>query len=116
LGKWGPNWRKDLDLWHQEQEAEWTTVGSKSHKSYADVVRNPPRLVFLRLNYPKKLPEEFFGTFPQISPGFWFSQFLGVLEACHRALEKSEVCSSLADQEGSGNLTGPHCSNTSRLI
>jgi hypothetical protein len=38
---------------------EWTTVGSKSHKSYADAVRNPPRSVFLHLNYPKNYQRNF---------------------------------------------------------
>lgn len=31
-GGGGPNWRKDLTLWCDEQEAEWTTVGSKRKK------------------------------------------------------------------------------------
>lgn len=51
----GPNWQKDYDLWRSEQEAEWTLVGSKSKKSFADVVRSNPSLkrpVFLRLTYP----------------------------------------------------------------
>lgn len=30
----GSNWRKDYALWCQEEDAKWTTVGSK--KSYAD--------------------------------------------------------------------------------
>lgn len=37
----GLNWRRDLALWCEEQEAEWTLVGSKSKKSYADAVRSP---------------------------------------------------------------------------
>lgn len=37
----GPNWKRELDLSNQEQEAEWTTVGIK--KTYADVVRSPPK-------------------------------------------------------------------------
>lgn len=31
-GNGGPNWRRDLALWESEQEAEWTTVGSKGKK------------------------------------------------------------------------------------
>ena len=61
----GPNWRRDHALWCLEQEAEWTLVGSKSKKSFADVVRSSsPKLgshpspvrkkpMFLRLNYPR---------------------------------------------------------------
>ena len=69
---WGngrPNWKRELDLWNQEQQAEWTTVGTK--KSYADVVRSPPlqkpQSVFLRLNYPSNyhLNYGFPGRFPR---------------------------------------------------
>lgn len=63
-GNGGPNWRKDLDLWHQEQEAEWTKVGNK--KSYADIVRSPPkqhaRNVFQRLNFPNNYHLNFLGS------------------------------------------------------
>lgn len=38
----GPNWHRDYDLWHSEQEAKWTLVGSKSKKSFADVARSKP--------------------------------------------------------------------------
>lgn len=52
----GPNWKKELELWNREQEAEWTVVGSKPskdiakppkaslnfRKSFADAVRFPP--------------------------------------------------------------------------
>lgn len=54
-GNGGPNWKRYLDIWIQEQEAEWTLVGAR--KSYADVVHAPPkhqpRKVFLRLQYPR---------------------------------------------------------------
>jgi len=51
----GANCRRDYDLWCLEQDAEWTTVGSKIKKSFAEVVRSPlapKRSIFLRLNYP----------------------------------------------------------------
>lgn len=54
-GGGGPNWRRDYALWCSEQEAEWTTVGSKSKKSFPDVVRSSSvsrKPVFLRLKYP----------------------------------------------------------------
>jgi hypothetical protein len=28
----GPNWRREVALWCDEQEAEWTYVGAKSNK------------------------------------------------------------------------------------
>jgi hypothetical protein len=62
---WGggcPNWRKDNDLWLKEIESEWTTVGSKSKKSYAEVVRSTPvskKSTFLRLSYPDNYFENF---------------------------------------------------------
>lgn len=58
----GPNWCRDFALWRLEQESEWTTVGSKSKKSFADVVRSssvPKRPVFLRLRYPDNYYENF---------------------------------------------------------
>jgi hypothetical protein len=39
-GRGGPNWRRDHALWCLEQEAKWTLVGSKSKKSFADVVHS----------------------------------------------------------------------------
>lgn len=52
----GPNWCKDHALWCLEQEAEWTTVGFKSKKSFVDVVCSPPpskkNSVVLGLNFP----------------------------------------------------------------
>jgi hypothetical protein len=32
----GPNWQRDYELWCHEQQSEWTLVGSKSKKSFAD--------------------------------------------------------------------------------
>jgi hypothetical protein len=60
----GPNWCKEYDLWCHEQEAEWTTVGSKLKKSSADVVRSPPpprKSVFIRLNYLKNYEANYLG-------------------------------------------------------
>lgn len=51
----GPNWHMDYDLWCAEQKADWTLVGSKAKKSFADVVRSnsaPKKSVFVRLLYP----------------------------------------------------------------
>lgn len=52
-GNGGPHWEKDYNLWLQEQDAEWTTVGKK--KSFVDAVRFTAKSqsVFLRLSYPK---------------------------------------------------------------
>jgi len=65
----GPNWRREFDLWTLEQEAEWTTVGSKFKKSFAEVVHSPSapkRSVFLRLKYPKNCPANFgFSSIPK---------------------------------------------------
>jgi hypothetical protein len=61
-GEGGPNWRRDYELWHEEQEAEWHIVGPKSKKSYSDVVRSRPnKSVFLRLNYPSNYASRFIG-------------------------------------------------------
>lgn len=73
-GGGGPNWLRDHALWCLEQEAEWTTFGSKSKfkKSFVDVFHSPRfvksntqslanrKPVFLRLKYPndyKKIAE-----------------------------------------------------------
>ena len=65
----GPNWRREFDLWTLEQEAKWTTVGSKFKKNFADVLRSPPapkRSVFLHLKYPKNCPANFgFSSIPK---------------------------------------------------
>ena len=72
-GGGGPNWRRDHALWCLEQEAEWTTVGSKakSKKSFVEVVRSSPPVlskacpsvhqkpVFLRLHYPHDYQKNF---------------------------------------------------------
>jgi hypothetical protein len=31
----GPNWRKEYALWCKEEEAQWTTVGSKKSPSFS---------------------------------------------------------------------------------
>jgi len=59
-GGGGPNWRRDFELWHQEQEAEWHFVGPKSKKSYSDAVKSRPnKSVFLRLAYPNNYASRF---------------------------------------------------------
>lgn len=65
----GPNWHKEFALWCDEQDAEWTTVGSKFKKSYADIVRSspshkvqvPPKKihVFCHLLYPNDYYKSF---------------------------------------------------------
>jgi hypothetical protein len=55
-GGGGPNWHRDYKIWCEEKEAEWTTVGHKFKKSFAEVVKKPPILgnsVFRRLSYLK---------------------------------------------------------------
>lgn len=39
-GNGGPDWRSDHAIWCTEREAEWTLVGAKHKKSYADDVRS----------------------------------------------------------------------------
>lgn len=61
-GNGGANWRREFDLWCLEKEAEWTFVGSKSKRSFADVVHSHPKpnqtqpsfrkSAFIRLEYP----------------------------------------------------------------
>lgn len=51
----GPNWHQEYDLRCKERDAEWTLVGSKHKKSFADIVRSPispKKPVFLHLIYP----------------------------------------------------------------
>lgn len=69
----GSNWRKEYDLWISEQEAEWTTVGSKfSKRSYEEIAKSKPvskKSVFLHLNYPARYYEKFL----DFSPVRWIS-------------------------------------------
>lgn len=69
LGQWRTDWRKERHLWCQEQEREWTTVGSK--KTYAEVVRSKPTAtkvshpapissVFKCLSYPDNNQANYF--------------------------------------------------------
>lgn len=70
-GNGGPNWRKDYDLWLREQEAEWTVVGSKSKKSYAQVVRTPPvnkKSTFLRLKFPDNYCHNYVDSQSSVKP------------------------------------------------
>lgn len=66
-GGGGPNWCRDFSLWCSKQEAEWTTVGPKFKKSFAEIVKSsgkvplkPKKLVFVRLSYPKNYYRSFF--------------------------------------------------------
>ena len=51
-GNGGPNWLRDFDCWTRECEAEWTLVGAKGKKSFADVVKFSLS-VFKRLSFHK---------------------------------------------------------------
>jgi hypothetical protein len=56
VGKRGPNWRGEFNLWRDEQISEWTPVIHK--RSYAAAVKNGSSVqkgcksVFQRLHYP----------------------------------------------------------------
>lgn len=57
-GNGGPNWRRDHSLWCAEQEAEWTLVGAKSRKSFADAAHpaTVPQPKKVRPQLANKLP------------------------------------------------------------
>lgn len=65
-GGGGLDWHRDYALWLIEQESEWTTVGSKFKKSFADVVRLMPpaakKTPFLRFQYPVGYQRNFVGS------------------------------------------------------
>lgn len=49
----GPDFRKQFQVWQQEQDAEWHLV-TKGHRSYASVVQSGKKQsVFKRLSYPQ---------------------------------------------------------------
>lgn len=63
-GGGGPDWQKEYSLWLLEQDAEWTTVGSKPKgKSYADIVKSKTaNSVFLRLRFPRNYQRNFLSS------------------------------------------------------
>jgi hypothetical protein len=50
-GEGGPNWRRELVNWPYEEESKWFSPKSP-RKSFAQVVKQSPKLVFNRISYP----------------------------------------------------------------
>ena len=80
----GPNWQREFDLWTLEQEAKWTTVGSKFKKSFAEVIRSPAPKgpIFLRLKYPKTYHANFgFSSIPKRKLDASSPKFMNVMNS-----------------------------------